>query len=314
MRRTPTKCDHCGTNRRRAVTVALRNAETGEVVQVGKTCLADYLDDSDAVALAEWLAKLDKVSRETEQDSFDGSGKRLPEPETFTFMAMVAAVVREDGCYRNQGGTAWTAERDYFGLKLQKGETRTVVTDADRDKAREVVGWIRNLKILNSYLTNVKASLAGEIIPTKAIRLAASAIVAYKIHLETEAERKAREIAKAAREAARKEAAERNAGSRHFGTVKVREDFDLIVTACRHFEAESYGGYNRYNGGYETKTAVAMTDTEGNLAVWFTSGAMNYRLGEVFKVRATVKKHGQDRDGNAQTVLTRCAFPEGAED
>ena len=84
---------------------------------------------------------------------------------------------------------------------------------------------------------------------------------------------------------------------------------NLTVKACRQFEVDGYA----YPYHPETKTAVSMTDEDGNNAVWFACGAKDYRTGETFKVKATVKRHGTDRDGNKQTVLTRCTFPKGSE-
>lgn len=311
-RATPTACDHCKTNRRRAVTVALRNTESGETVQVGRSCLADYLDDSNAVALADWLEKVDKVAEETEQAASSGGGYgRAPRPETFSFMAYVSAVmVWNEGTYI-PGGTRGHASRDYYGDKIDKYDDRPRVTpdDSDNKAAREIVAWVRNLEGVAGYLANLKAALASDIIPYKAIGLAASAFQAKKNADLSETERKEKEEAKAAREAAREEAAQRGAASEHFGTVKVRDAFNLTVTACRQFEVDGYA----YPYHPETKTAVSMTDEDGNNAVWFACGAKDYRTGETFKVKATVKRHGTDRDGNKQTVLTRCTFPKGSE-
>lgn len=301
-RATPRKCDHCNTNRRRSVTVALRNVDTGETVQVGRSCLADYLDDSDAVALADWLEKVNEISEDASGSDYlpsGGCGKR-PEPETLSWLAMVGAVIREDGCYRNEGGTKGTAFRDYYGLPLSSyeikaGETRTEVKPCDLEAAREVLSWVRNLDANNGYLRNLKASLAGDLIDHRAIGVATSAFPALARAKQTEAEREAKE-------AARKANKERNTGSTHFGEIKRRETFTLTVVGCHHFETD---------WGY--KTAVRMLDADGNLAVWFASGARNYKLGEAFEVKATPKKHDKDRDGNEQTVLTRCSFPEEAE-
>lgn len=302
-RATPRKCDHCKTNRRRAVTVALRKIATGETVQVGRTCLADYLDDSDAVALADWLEKINKVAtEEAARDSFSGGRGSVQEPDTFTFMAFVSAAMKANDGYYDRYAVRGVAVRDYYGLKIIQGETpRVTPDDSDHKAAQEIVDWVRNLDAEFGYLRNLKSSLAGALIPHKAIGLAASAFVAKKKADETEAERIAREAAKEAR-------ANRNAGSVHFGEIKKRSTFDLTVTACRVYEVESYRGY-----GMDTKTAVSMIDADGNLAVWFASGYRNYRLGEVFKVKATPKKHGTDREGNAQTVLNRCVFPAGSE-
>ena len=51
-------CDHCGFNRRRKQTYVLYEAETGELRQIGSTCLKDYTgahNPERIAAWAEWL-------------------------------------------------------------------------------------------------------------------------------------------------------------------------------------------------------------------------------------------------------------------
>lgn len=296
MREAPTKCDHCHTNRRRSVTVALRNVETGKIVQVGRTCLADYLDDSDAVALADWLGNINEIVEElSDWDNFEGgSGQRDPEPETLSFLATVEAVVARDGFYRKQGGTANDAYKYYMGRNNHRKDPAPDVTKLDYSNARAVLAWARALETDSGYLRNLKAALAGDTIDHRATNLAASATAAHRAALN--------------KEKARQEEKQKGQVSAHFGEVGARSNFSLIVSACRVFTTEGYG-YSRYP---EYKTAVSMTDEDGNLAVWFATGTREYRLGEAFQVKATVKKHGIDRRGNKQTVLTRCTFPKNA--
>ena len=47
----PNKCDHCGTFRRRNETYVVLNEKTGEQLQVGSTCLKDFLGWSGTVVL-----------------------------------------------------------------------------------------------------------------------------------------------------------------------------------------------------------------------------------------------------------------------
>jgi len=40
----PTKCEHCDTNRKRNQTFVIKNRETDEVLQVGSSCMKDFID------------------------------------------------------------------------------------------------------------------------------------------------------------------------------------------------------------------------------------------------------------------------------
>ena len=41
--KTRRECDHCKTNRKRKSTILLQNSDSGEYIQVGKTCVKDYI-------------------------------------------------------------------------------------------------------------------------------------------------------------------------------------------------------------------------------------------------------------------------------
>lgn len=93
--------------------------------------------------------------------------------------------------------------------------------------------------------------------------------------------------------------AERVATLSHFGTVGKRGTFSMKYTGCHSFPTQ-WG-----------ETVIMFMEAEcGSKAVWFTNwGAFpgNVEKGEAYTFKATVKKH-DERDGEPQTVFTRCTF------
>jgi hypothetical protein len=168
------RCDHCTLNRRRALTFVLEH-EDGRVVQVGKTCLNEYLGtdalaawfvwsslrelhsglgsgDYDLVAHAEWLA--DRAAAATRRDT---TPRKRPSLEIF--LAACAADVRVHG-YRKSNryeGIMGTGARVLAALRTAEHEP---VTDADEQTARECLAWLddqiasnpREAEYMNSLL------------------------------------------------------------------------------------------------------------------------------------------------------------------
>lgn len=71
------------------------------------------------------------------------------------------------------------------------------------------------------------------------------------------------------------------------------------VALVRSYESENY-----VTGAPETKYLVKF-DVSGKVAVWFTGWPGELEEGQAVELSGTVKSHG-DRDGEEQTILTRC--------
>jgi hypothetical protein len=84
-------------------------------------------------------------------------------------------------------------------------------------------------------------------------------------------------------------------GTEHFGTVGKREEFRLTLLGVHSFEGQ-YGMCHLHR----------FADPDGNAAVWFASSALDMEPGCGYRVKATVKRHGE-YDGQPQTQLTRVA-------
>lgn len=72
-------------------------------------------------------------------------------------------------------------------------------------------------------------------------------------------------------------------------------------------KSTTYEGYS-YMGAEELKGLVIFTNRAGQPAIYFTTttNAAKFEEGQTYSVTATVKRHGKDRDGEAdQTTLTR---------
>jgi len=301
-------CDHCKTNRRRKKTVLLIN-EDGEWIQVGRSCLKDFfgLDPARAAFMASWIYRVEDAVREA---AFGGNGIRSWYMPLDRFMTETAAVVRMYGWVSRGEASNWYARKVATAdIVVERLESKRVdedvrATEADRAVALEAIEWAAALKDngepLNDYLYNLSVIADAGWVGRKTIGLAASMLVAQQ---NAEA-RTRRAVDQAAWEA-------RKATFRHFGTEKKREDFTLKVTRIID-----------HDGDWGTTWIVGLEDADGNPAVWFSSNlprikikrapddfslAPEVRVGETYKVKATVKNHGEYHGGK-QTVLTRCAF------
>jgi len=159
--------------------------------------------------------------------------------------------------------------------------------DAARTLAAEALAWgaaLGDRAALSDYEHNLVVICHAGVVEWRTVGLAASIVSAYQRAAGQEAER-----------------ALRAETSRHFGTVGERGEFEVYVT-----------GIVAHEGNYGTTLIHKMLDRAGNAAVWFgTSGRLPER--EWLRVKATVKAHDQ-RQGVAQTVLTRCKAVEAATD
>ena len=132
------------------------------------------------------------------------------------------------------------------------------------------------LEDCNDYLWNVRLVTRFGYVDHRSAGVAGSAVQAYRKAKGDEVKRKMLER------------------SEWFGTEKKREVWTLTLT-------------DRWDtdGMYGTTRIHRFLTPEGNVAIWFATKESGIEIGETWKVKATVKKHGW-RGQVKQTVLTRC--------
>lgn len=304
-------CDHCKTNRFRSITFFCEN-ETGDIRQVGRTCLKDYTGISPATA-AMWAEVRDIFPDEmtcTSGRCADDRSNNMYDVEMV--IAHACDAIQKDG-YRKSSIPGST--RDTAKENVLKNATPTAQAV---EKAKAIREWLVNLAQVvrdedaaiaaawkkfeetgedsdNRAYWKLESNRTGKMerncIPlalsgfakTQHFGLLAYMPLAYEHYLE----RKAREEQ---READRLVAA---ATSQHVGTVGQR----IALKAATVTMLSSWDGY------YGKTWLYRFVDESGNVFIWFASRLFVAENGVTIK--ATVKEHSE-RDGVKQTILSRC--------
>lgn len=305
LRDGPPTCDHCKTNRRRKDTFLLRKDETGELIRVGRNCLADFLRTTDAAeALRLWtLLREIKAACGEDEPSGGWGGSGYVHTSTVFYVACVIRSIALHGwtsrgeAYQRDEVTA-TANDANFACSPCFSNDPTVIeewknaqpTKEDSEEAKKAVEWARELTGDSDYEHNLKVACSLDYVKGKNKGLVASAAYSYRRHVEREL--------KAAREAAR--AAVNPSG--HFGKVKSRYVRKLTVTHSNSWENE-----------YGVTVLYVMEDEVGNKFKWFSSGGCwmgthperrELKVGDTFYFTFAVKSHGEWK-GVEETTIVR---------
>ena len=288
-------CDHCNTKRPRHDTFVLR-AENGEHVQVGRSCLADFMPARDAeaiVAMAAWL----KDAADACEDHGSPVARGKGEIELEYCLAAVCRVIEVDGYFVSR---KMASERDCSPTSSKAGALRfadpktedgaALIATYGRDwrkedstasvAARAAIAWAAGLSDFDcesEYMSNVRALARLGLCDDATMGLAASIPTAYTRAMGQLVERAKREEKQV----------------KHIGTVGARGTF--VLTVHKVIPSEGTYGWTYFH---------IMSDQDGNAVAWRASGT-NFTEGETLTVKATVKEHSEYK-GKPQTVLTRC--------
>ncbi len=299
------RCDQCSTKRYRKETFVVQNT-AGETRAVGRNCLKDFLGHSNPERLASWatwLCELDTVC-----GGYCERGGRAVETYTLEdYLTTVAQVVSVRGFLgkgraMDEGGTStaeWVAllyDANPFGdsAKQEKAELINDIrakdnTEAMQEQAQAAIAWALAMDVDammeqdgESYLLNLALIARAGVVGRKTTGLAASMPTAYMRAMDKLKERAARPA------------------SQHIGTPKQREDF--VVRVDRVFITEGF-----YGTTYIYKLTGNVMADAGDLVndiTWFASSEADMEEGNTYRIKATVKEHG-DYNGRPQTVVNR---------
>lgn len=294
--RTASECDHCNKDRDRAKVYALRNAETGEIKQVGSTCLALFL----GLTLDLNLDRGFDADPGDELDGLGGGGFDTSHIRyTTAYVVEVATAVVSLFGYVSRAdadlamGKTATADRVKACMSPRRPAERELaalvwdaMTEETAAKAVKVLAYAQGMDAedgAGEYARNVAAVARPERVTPKNVGLLASAVTAYDRHVQREIER---EVERAA------------AGDSAWqGTVKKRQVFaGLRLTMVKPCESDFGVSY-----------LVKFVDAAGNRFSWFSSRGVDAEVGEVVDVKGTVKAH-QEWQGVKETALSRCVL------
>lgn len=308
-------CEHCNTNRFRKNLHLVRNMETGEIKQVGETCLADYTHGMSASGIAFYQSLFTGLEEEEERvPSCGGYGwgkRKYYDPDEVTrFMSEAIrhfgfvpkhdeseyyeGVSKQATAYRVEDFLAVAhGEKSHFTYRMDdyykiKEEMEKIGFNAERPEtvkeAHDALAWIAEQDdSRSSYIHNLKLVCSMSQVNSWHFGILASLLPTWNKSLVREAERKA------------KEAVEIN--SKHIGSIGERITFDVFSTqVVTSWETE-----------YGMMWLVKFVSTDGNVFMWRASSlhALPDDFGLIKKITGTVKNHDEFR-GVKQTFINRC--------
>lgn len=296
FRATKSSCEHCRTDRVRNETFVLRNTETGIEVQVGRTCLKDFLGYCDPNQVAQRFAFLKAV-----RELGEGGGSWGAIAPTNEVLALTIACIRLRGWAskaqaQNEGVTAtrdhvadvlWPPmdiHKDYNrDRKALMQELAKAVTEADWQHAQDVMEWAAAGGAgTNDYGHNLQVLCSTQLTEAKRTGFVCSAVQAYERAMEREVERaKIREAAKASQWV--------GSEGQRLKKIVVRQ------VSARVTSSNQWGEL----------VLCKFEDEQGNIFTWFTASGSGYHNGDSFFLDGTVKRH-TEYQGAKETQLSRC--------
>jgi hypothetical protein len=289
-------CDHCKKIRTRRETFLVKNEETGEEKQIGRSCIKDFLGWDTTVA---WPTS---PADDDEEKEFYGMGGGDRDVSTETVLAYAWACVKAFGFVRSQDYHATPtvqlvrnaispsrARRD-----KEFAEKMAPLAGEAKGKAAEIRAFILSddFSGTSEYVTNLKAIAGAKMVSSRNFGILVSAPQAWARFNEQTLIRKQREgkpsewIGTAPDKAA--------------GVKGSRITFTGIVEAIRYIDG-LYGSTTLYQ---------VRAEDSGVVVKWFASNnALGEDTGVRVTLRGTVKEHDEYK-GNKATVLTRCTLVE----
>ena len=286
-------CEHCGWIRKRRDTYILCNDQTGELKQVGRTCIQDFIgiDPEKVLAHTEWLKSLYDTARDAESEPLDRSNIRDNRfVDVQTFLSYVACAIKHYGWISSKQAYSndQMSTRDYAwkmmfpcGLGVGYGSKDPQLNSADSQVAESAIAWaLQQDKTSSDFVYNMVTIAETGYMDYKATATAAWIVQGYLKHLGDQQD--AIDLSKSQHFA--------NPGDKIRGKVQVISKKILPMSQYDQF----------------AKTLVRMLSQDGNLIVTFATGSFgsSVEAGDQITIRATVTKNDVFNGVN-QTVVNR---------
>ena len=262
-------CEHCNSNRRRNKTILLKSLDTGEIKQVGTTCVKDYTG-IDATSVLSIYTDIYNICLEDEPYiEYGSTGGYATYVETIDYLTACIEIIESVG-YKKE-------ETKYNAWDLAISNR---IDFKYRDTAEKIIEYFGNKDFNNDFLRNTKIYLTEKY--TRINGIIAYAYLAYKKQLEYDKQ---------------KDTNNHNS-SEYQGDVGQRKDFTL-----------TYSHHVSFMTNYGVQYIYIFVDDNGNVFIWKTAKWIDDKYTEENKekirLKGTIKEH-KEYNGVKQTVITRC--------
>lgn len=302
------RCDHCGKFRARTETYVVRNVETGELLQVGSSCMQNFLGIRPNGL---WAIGFDPLAEDEQEDADDlfvswgGASKRDEMHSTRQVIAAALILTRDGREYRPADFEASTssAVKDVlwgYGGTSEEQQARArlrqqVAELAASPKVDEVLAAVAAMKAGTDYADNMRMLAGAEAVGYRHAGLMASAVKVWAKQQESQAVEKATPP---------KEGFLAEVGTQ-LKTLRTRDGrAGVAVTVNKVF----YGSYFDPFGYERPNTTLIMRTEDGQTLRWRASTGLDLNFGDqMLLTGGSVKGHSQ-YDGHDQTDLQRVKF------
>lgn len=291
-------CDHCGTNRDRKHTYLLQDKKTGDVKQVGKSCMQAFT----GVEPSLWAfdASFDRFASKNTDKTKNAQYMHTPDD-----IVAISYIVSNNGNNYVSGnksivsGETPTAHRVQQVLNYLKHPGRIAITAHEKDCEnivrlagkvdQKIIDEIKQSAQQTSgdYGQNLKAAMSSQMITEKHVGIAASAVSAHK------------------RQQAQKVKKEQEKNNPRHTLEEVKELYPektkIASKPVRISSTHSYLGFND-----RKVNLITFQDDNGDVFTWHSTakGSDKLKIGDTLNLSATVKTHNTWKD-TPQTVITR---------
>jgi hypothetical protein len=301
----PDYCDHCHKRRNRIDTFIVKG-EDGQLRQIGRNCLADFLGGQDPKKILWYFSLRDMFQRAISDadEETERRGRRAEYGATpQRVLTAAAAIIRTYGYVKaNQQSEDDTREPTshkvrwaIFNRRITPGtspayrrelEALLQVADhptpEDEENTKKAVEWFNSIpqqeKDRSEFYHNIEVLLRSEHITPRDVGFLGAIFPAY--HRATTQ--------------AKERAAQPQKKNEVVGTVGQK----LPPTQVTVVNTQNISGQ------YGTTQLCRMEDAEGRLFVWFNNSSQQLEQGQNLVITGTIKKHDEFK-GRMQTVLTR---------
>lgn len=292
----PSNCEHCKADRRRRDTYVVYKAETGETMQVGSSCLKDFLGYNNPEAVARFLENVRDFFVSLSDEESESTGMREPTLYgTVDYLAHVACMIRNYGWISRKQAEAdfnavATSIAAYYNM-MNYGDTNKFgnkmyddLEPEDAEIAKAAFDFSQSHFDIdgNEFEHNMAVAFANLYFNARNKGFVAYGVQAY---LKDRTEKIEAEIRK-------------QNPSEFQGEVGKRQIFNnLTVSSERTIEGQ-YGEF--------TSHLYTILDSDGNVFKWFASNPI-LEVGQTYDLKATVKKH-EEYKGQKQTLINRAVI------
>ena len=270
-------CEHCGHHKIRVVSYVLKNEETGELKQVGKSCIKDFID-ADPEVMLKYASDVEAF--ESDMDDLCGSERIEMYYDVEEVLAAAFYDISERGYHKaDSDHSTAVAVATYFHPPLRYAKDYDWDLSPFADEVKAMVEYWKDLEPKNNFEHVVKQLIvAGDCTGRHIGYLSGAAFGWIRM--------KEKEVEKAAVKRV----------NEWVGEIKERREFKVVLESV--FYSEGY---------YGTTAIHRFRDDEGHTLVWFASNAGGWSpedVGAELTIVGTIKKHDEYKDWK-QTVITR---------